>query len=676
MNTAINGHERPPVLLQPAAPPVEFSAEQLHFHVTMGSDFRATEEIDHHHDFTGQERARAAIDLGLGVASSGYNIFVSGLMGIEKLEALRTWVSQQVAQAPTPGDWVYVHNFTHPDTPRAIPLATGQGRRLKFLMSALVKMLQEELPKAFRQESFNKEKAQIKEQYVAKAKALVTDVEARIRKQGFLMQAGPSGDFLLIPLVNGTPLIPEEFANLGEKKRRTIASNQRRVATELDEFTAKQQEILRALAADIRQSEQRFCESLLTPFLAKISREMDSAEIKEYLAEVKVHLIEHLDDFKEPERLGPMLPFPLAFSEERSPFLEYDVNVVVDNSTTQGALVLVETAPTYLNLFGTIERVVDRFGRLVTNFTRIKSGSLLRAQGGYLIFSLEDALTELGVWKTLKRTLKNGRIEMETSEPFALFATTGLKPEPIAIQTKVIVVGSPLLYHVLYLWDEEFREVFKVHVDFRPTMEGDAQHLLAYGHWVAQVCRQEGLPHCDRSGLERLVEFGARKAEDRQQVSASYAEITDLVREAAYWARKDNGQVISARHVQKALDERIFRANRPEDEIRALITQGTILVELDGWNVGQVNGLSLLYVGDHRFGRPSRVTASVAMGRAGIVNIERESRLSGSLHDKGLLILSGYLRNRYGQDTPLTLSASVWFRAVVLRGRRRQRGCG
>lgn len=267
----------------------------------------------------------------------------------------------------------------------------------------------------------------------------------------------------------------------------------------------------------------------------------------------------------------------------------------------------------------------------MTNFTRIKPGSLLRAHGGYLLFNLEDALTELGVWKTLKRTLKSGRIEIETYEPFALFATSGLKPEPIAIQTKVIVVGSPFLYHLLYIMDEEFREIFKVHADFRPTMELTAQHLLAYGQWVAQICRQEGLPHFDRTAVERVVEFGARKAEDRHKVSASYAEIADLVREAAYWARQDNGHLVTARHVQTALDKRVFRADRIEEEIRELITQGTILVDLAGRKVGQVNGLSVLQLGDqhhplffrpiHPMKRGARTSSAGCLKRSRTINL-------------------------------------------------------
>jgi ATP-dependent Lon protease len=346
---------------------------------------------------------------------------------------------------------------------------------------------------------------------------------------------------------------------------------------------------------------------------------------------------------------------------ERPPFLEYRVNVVVDNAKTQGAPIIVESSPTYLKLFGTIERVVDRFGRVVTNFTRIKSGSFLRAHGGYLIFSLDDAITEPAVWKVLKRTLRSGRIEMETYEPFAPFSASGLKPEPVTVNTKVIVVGSSFLYHLLYLWDEEFHEMFKMRADFNPVMQRDDDHHLAYAQWVGNLCNEEGLPHFDQSGVERLIEFGARQAGDRDKVLAAYAEIADLVREAAFWARKEDRQLVSECHVEKALASRVFRANRVEEDIRELIANGTLLVDIDGKKVGQVNGLVVMAIGGYAFGRPSRVTASVGMGQAGIVNIERESHLSGSSHDKGVLILAGYLRNRFGEKQPLALSASLCF---------------
>ena len=250
---------------------------------------------------------------------------------------------------------------------------------------------------------------------------------------------------------------------------------------------------------------------------------------------------------------------------------------------------------------------------------------------------------------------------METYEPFALFSASGLRPEPVEINTKVIVVGSPFLYHLLYTWDEEFREIFKVRADFREVMEMEENHRAAYAQWVTKLCKEEGLPPFDREAVERLLEFGARQAGDREKISASHAEVCDLVREADYWARKEDAQLVLGRHVQQALENRIFRSNRIEGEIRELIANGTILIDIEGRKVGQVNGLSVLDIGGYTFGRPTRVTASVAMGQAGIINIERESRLSGSIHDKGVLILSGYLRNRYGQDKPLAISASLCF---------------
>jgi predicted ATP-dependent protease len=375
---------------------------------------------------------------------------------------------------------------------------------------------------------------------------------------------------------------------------------------------------------------------------------------------VRAHVLNNLDDFKEASAQSMALPF-LPSPRERDPYLEYEVNVVVDNAKTAGAPIVAESAPTYLNLFGTIERVVDRFGRVVTNFTRIKSGSLLRAHGGYLIFSLEDAITEPAVWKVLKRTLRSGRIEMETYEPFALFSASGLRPEPVKVNAKVIVVGSAFLYHLLYTWDDDFHELFKIRADFNPVMQRDQSHQLAYAHWVGELCNEEGLPHFDQSGVERLIEYGARQAGDRDKVLASHAAIGDLVREAAFWARQEDRQLVSARQVEKALASRVFRSNRIEEDIRELIANGTILVDIDGKKIGQVNGLSVMEIGGYAFGRPSRVTASVGMGQAGIVNIERESKLSGSIHDKGMLILAGFMRNRFGQNQPLALSASLCF---------------
>ena len=646
---------------EPGHGPRQLSAEELRFSTEIAYQFASTGELTGVKDFVGQERALASLELGLGISSSGYNIFVSGLTGAEKFETLRRWVSDRAAGAPTPGDWIYVHNFKHPDAPRAISLKPGAGVKLRDMMHNLVRTLREELPKAFRQEAFDKEKSSLMEKFNSRAQELNVQFSTVARERGFQVQQSSRGHIYFIPIVDGKPLQkPADFAALPEAERREVEKRQQELNIELERLARRQQEIMREMEEDIRMVERRFCESLLMPILGRIAEALENDEVNIYLEEVREHILSNLDDFKEAAAPTMTLPF-MPSPRERDPYLEYDVNVVVDNAKTIGAPIVVESAPTYLNLFGTIERVVDRFGRVVTNFTRIKSGSFLRAHGGYLIFSLEDAITEPAVWKVLKRTLRSGRIEMETYESFALFSASGLKPEPVKVSTKVIVIGSAFLYHLLYAWDDEFHEMFKIRADFNPVMQRDQNHQLAYAHWVGNLCSEEGLPHFDPSGIERLIEYGARQAGDREKVLASYAVVADLVREAAFWARGEDSQLVARRHVDKALESRVFRSNRIEEDIRELIANGTILVDIDGRKVGQVNGLSVMEIGGYAFGRPSRVTASVGMGQAGIINIERESKLSGNIHDKGMLILAGYLRNRFGQHQPLALSASLCF---------------
>jgi ATP-dependent Lon protease len=653
-----NGESQPQKL---PGNPRELTADELRFSAKIEFPFASTQELSTTKEFVGQERALAALDLGLGVSAGGYNIFVSGLTGAEKLETLRSLVAHHATKAPTPGDWVYVHNFAHSDAPRAVYLQRGQGVRLRQMMHELVKTLREELPKAFRQEAFDQEKSRLTEKYNNRAQELNAQFAALARERGFVVQSGSRGNLYFTPIVNGKPLQrPEDFASLPETERQDVERRQQELGIEMERLARKQQELMREMESDIRTIERRFCESLLNPIISRMQEALKNEEIDTYLGEVKEHVLDNLDEFKEPPAAPMALPF-IPPPRERDPFLEYEVNVIVDNSKTNGAPIIVETAPTYLNLFGTIERVVDRFGRVVTNFTRIKSGSYLRAHGGYLIFSLEDAITEPAVWKVLKRTLRSGRIEMETYEPFAMFSASGLRPEAVKVDTKVIIVGSPFLYHVLYNWDEEFREIFKVRADFNPVMQRDQKHQIAYAQWVGNLCNEEGLPHFDQTGIEKLIEYGARQAGDREKVVASYATVADLAREAAFWARKDDCQLVSVRHVEQALQSRVFRSNRIEEQIREMIANGTILVDIDGKKVGQVNGLSVMEIGGYAFGRPSRVTASVGMGQAGIVNIERESHLSGNIHDKGVLILAGYLRNRFGQNQPLALSASLCF---------------
>lgn len=610
---------------------------------------------------SGQERAVAALELGTGISGRGYNIFVTGLTGADRLEFLKRWVTERAKARPTPGDWMYLHNFKNPDEPKALHLPAGKGKQLKSMMQDLVKTLRESLPKAFRQEAFDREKAALKDKYEARSRKMKEEFDAYAKDKGFLVSAGDNGNVFLIPIVNGKPLeTPEEFQKIPEAGREEIAKHQEEVVHEMEKFVRTQHDIVREMEEEVRGIEKHFGKKLLDPLVERILDSIPSEELKAHLAEASDHILTNLDDFKEQHASAPMLPF-LQAAPEKDSFIEYDVNVVVDNSGRSGVPVVVENSPTHMNLFGTIERIVDKFGRLVTNFTRIKSGSLLKADGGYLIFNLDDAITEAAVWKTLKRTLRSGRIEMDTYEPFAMFSTSGMKPEPITVNTKILVVGTVYVYQFLFAYDDDFGELFKVHADFRKVVEATPEHIHAFLSQIAATCRAENLPHLDVQGSWRLLTHASRMAEDREKIYASPAEIQDILRESAFQARREGAPSISDRHVQAALDHRVFRANRIEHDLRDLTTRGTILLDIEGKKIGQVNGLSVIDMGGYAFGRPARVTASASMGNAGIVNIERESNMSGNIHNKGVFILAGYMRNTFGQNKPIALSASLAF---------------
>jgi ATP-dependent Lon protease len=342
-------------------------------------------------------------------------------------------------------------------------------------------------------------------------------------------------------------------------------------------------------------------------------------------------------------------------------FSEYQVNVLVDNSETKGAPIIVETTPNYRNLFGTIERVVERSGIWKTDFLHIKAGSFLRANGGYLIFNALDALMEPWVWPTLKRTLKNQVIEIQTYDPLYFFSTSALKPEPIECNTKVIMIGDTQIYYLLYSLDDDFKKIFKIKADFDSVMNKDDGKIQQYASFIRKICDEDKLRPFDNTGIAAVVEYGVRITGRQKKLSTRFYIIADLLREANYWAEKDGSDVVSERHVDKTIEKKNYRVNLIEEKIQEMIDEGTILIDSDGMVVGQVNGLSVYNLGDYMFGKPSRITAKTSLGKAGIINIEREAEMSGPIHNKGVYILAGYLRGKYAQDKPITMSASLCF---------------
>jgi predicted ATP-dependent protease len=652
--------------LSAAPPAVELSASELRAGSPLAADelMRAASGAGAH-ELLGQERALDAIRMAMGINAPGYNVFVSRLKTRRERDSIIRLLRERATAMPTPGDWVYVNNFHSPESPTAIYLRGGQGTELSEAMRDLVSFLIEQLPKAFRREDFDQERKALREKYNRRAQELISQFEANARQRGFAVQPAPNGQLMFIPLVGGKmPESPEELSRkmqeLSEEERERLGKAQAELGDQLVTLTVRQQEMMRELIEEIRQIERAFAGRLIAPAISALKARFDNAAVTTYLDQVAEHMLSHLEHFREAAE-PPEHGAPTHRGEDQGRLVEYQVNVLVDNAGRSGAPVLVEDAPSYRNLFGTIERWVDPLGRSATNFTRIIGGSLVKACGGFLVFDLDDAIVEPGVWKMLKRILKTGRMTLETFEPFPFFMISGLKPEPIEVAAKVVVTGSPFLYSLLYFYDPEFIELFKVKAELRPVVEADATGARHYAARVAALAAAEGLPAFDGGALARLVQFGMREAGDRKRLLSVMEPIDDLAREAAYYARAAGDSPVTARHVDQALSERVLRLNFIEEEIRRLIADGTLVVHLDGRQVGQINGLAVLDAGGYSFGRPARLTVTVALGQTGVINIERESRLSGSTHDKGVMILSGFFRHRYGQKLPAAMTASIAF---------------
>jgi ATP-dependent Lon protease len=648
----------------PAAPPRELAADEALFTVPPEDlGFRTTDEVELAPEWFGQERALAALELALNVPDSGFNVYVAGLSGTQREQTLAALLQQLTRGFPRSGDRVLVQNFQNRDRPRAFYLPPGRGKELRRDMQELVEDLQRALPETFRKETFEEEKEQLAERFGHEGEAIAKDLQQRAATKGFALQPHPQGGIIFIPLKpNGEPMEPKELEQLTPEQQEDLRKREREVSRELKSMLRRQQALGRRLAREVKAAERRVAADVIGPLVEEIIQRYDDPQIQQYLSEVREHMLDNLDTFREPQREAPPAPFPFMMPQApvEAAYLDYEVNVLVDNSETAAAPIIVESSPAYKNLFGAVERMVDPSGKLVTNFTRIKAGSLLRGHGGCVIINVVDMLSEPLVWRSLKRCLKSGELEIEAYDPFALFATTTLKPEPMRLSTRVLLTGPTEVFQLLYFLDEEFREIFKIRADFGYEVDAESSRRSFIAQ-VARIARNEKLPPFRAAAVARLIEFGARSVSDRRKLPSQWGELADVMREAAFWSRKEGPGEVDAEHVQRTVEQRIFRLNRVEEKVRELVRDGVFLLDVSGSKVGQINGLAVLDIGGYDFGRPSRVTAAVSMGSQGIINIEREAQLSGHTHDKGMLILTGYLRRTYAQDFPLSLTASVCF---------------
>jgi ATP-dependent Lon protease len=631
--------------------------------------FESTRDLEATQEIIGQPRALEAIQVGLEIDGSGYNIFVTGLVGTGRSTAVRRVLEEIDTAGRIPEDLCYVNNFRNADMPRTITLPAGKGLSLRKDMDNLVDRLKKQVHLVFESEAYRKTSRKIATHWQRKQTALWNQFERDVKTAGFALSRFSRGSHTMarvLPSLDGKPKDLEVLE--------TMKASGKLGDKAFDRITSKHDELMRRLDGLLKEARRN--ENGMEEAIGRLKRETVLPFVKEmisdmrekypypktltYLNEVEETVLETVDRFQTREQRAEY-DMKRNYTVSRDPFLEFRVNVLVDNSETRGAPIVIETSPTYRNLFGTLERVGGPLGVWTTDFTRIKAGSLIRANGGYLILNARDVLAEPRVWMTLKRTLKNRFIEIQTDDPFYPVGGGALKPEPIELNSKIIMIGDNRLYHLLHGFDEGFRRIFKIKADFDSVMDRVDGAVKQYASFVCKIAGEENLRPFHKTGVAAVVEYGVRLAEKQDKISTRFHLIADVVREAHYWAVKAGSDVVRDDHVEKAIEQRTYRVNLVEEKIREMIRNGTIMIDVEGAVVGQVNGLAMYQTGDHKFAKPSRITAKTSMGRAGIINIEREADLSGRAHNKGVLILAGYLRGKYAQDKPLTMSASVCF---------------
>lgn len=618
--------------------------------------FQNLKEVSSCEWIIGQPRAIDAIKLGLNVKYPGYNIFITGPVGTGRTTAITKLLDDLKVKGALK-DLLYVNNFKNPDMPKLIELPGGQGSKFKEAVGKLMRGLKTNIPDVFDSEEYQKRKQRIVEKYGNQHRVLLKDFEKEVEEQGLKLttiQMGPYVRPAIVPIIDGKPTSLEEAENLIKQSKLTEEAYQKIIdkirALEVDmaKIYSQIKEIQEAANDELEKLNEWMVKPVVANLIEDIKRKFPGDKIATYLDEVLNAIMSNLEQFLKKET-------------KVEDFREYSVNVVVDNSETKDVPIIFETNPNYKNLFGTIERQAVMPGVITSDFANIKAGSLLRANGGYLIVNAFDALIEPGVWPALKRTLRNGVIDIQVFDPFYVFTTSALKPEPITIDVKVIMIGNQWLYYLLLHQDEDFKKIFKVKADFDTVMDKSARNINEYASFVKSICNSESLLPFSKNAIAEIVEYSVRVAGRKNKLSTRFNIIADTIRESDYWARQAGRKEVRGEDVEKAIDCWRKRMNMFEDKLQEMIDSDVLMISTKGKAVGQLNGLSVYQLGNYSFGRPVRITAKTSLGKAGIINIEREANLGGRTYNKGVLILSGFLRSRYAQDQPMAIDATLGF---------------
>lgn len=634
-------------------------------------EFESTKNLEPIEGIIGQERALKALRLGVDLYSPGYNIFVTGLSGTGKATTIQKILERISPHCPTLYDYAYVNNFSNPDMPRLLVFPAGVAQMFANAMDSMIDFLIEKIPTILEDQTYAEKRNSINQSYIQEEKKLMSEFEERIKADNFSIGQVQMGQYYrpeIFPIINGKPVPIQQLNDLvmnnviSREEAERMYNKYTEYTAQLQDLFKKSLQLSREYQEKLLKLEQEAVNNLVTGVINDIKEKFDFPKVHEYLDEVKESILNSLEDFKEygKESNAPTQAQPQP-SSTRDPFRVYQVNVILDNSATNECPVIIETTPTYNNLFGTIEKIYEGGGAWYSDFMNIHAGSILRANGGYLVLNALDALTEPGVWKTLKRVLMYRKLEIQDFASTYLFYSSNLKPEPIEINTKVIFIGNEEIYNLLCEFEDDFKKIFKVRADFDYEMKNTPKALNDMAGLVRKLCEEENLLHFDRYAIARLAEFSARYAGSKDKLTTRFSVVADLVREASFWAKDSGTDIVTGDHVKLAYENYVYRHNMIEEKMNELIKEGKIIIDIKGEKVGEINGLAVYSVNDYYFGKPSKITVTVAAGNTGIINIEREARLSGKIFDKGVLEISGLLREKFGQDFPLSFSASICF---------------
>lgn len=619
--------------------------------------FETTAEIKPLQGIIGQERAVRSLDFGLDIENDGYNIYLSGAFGTGKTTLAREMLEKKARRKKAPGDWCYVHNFKHPDCPRALSLPAGMGRNFKQDVAEAMEGIMQQTLKAFESQDYNTKKSTIMNQFMEETNRMYLQLEEESRSYGFSISRTNNG-VSSVPLKNGEMLSQEDYMSMSEEERLDLLKRSSFIQEKINESIRVYKELEKAVKQTLKELETETTMKAIEPYYGKLMKKYGAySEVADYLREMQQDALKNIDLFTGEEDASGMNFF--RHLDKKSALRRYQVNHFVDCGELKHAPVIFESNPTYSNLFGQIE-FESEFGVLSTDFTKIKSGAVHRANGGYLVLHVYDIIKNFYVWDKLKRVLRNKEIVVESlSKNLGLGNSETLQPERIPVDLKLVLIGEPIYYYLLYTQDEEFQKLFKIKADFDVEMNRSLVHMKDYARLISSVCSSQELCHFDPGAVARVVDYGSRMAEDQRKLSTLFNKLVEIIYEANCWARYEKADVVSAGHVQKAIAEKKYRSAMIEEKIQEQIDQDSLIINVFDRKVGELNGLAVYAMGDYSFGKPVRITAKTFMGEKGLVNIEREIQLSGKIHSKGVLTLSGYMGAQYAQDKNLSLSASL-----------------